>query len=782
MKKVLALLVSVFLLLAMIPMGAVSVSAAAIDLATFNSKLAEFKKKYPNKSTYVDNADFGGYECFGFANEIAEYMFGSYPTSSGSAISNVNKNWSITYGGGAVDDLAVGDVVRFAYGSYDHSIFVTSIVNDTIYYCQANVPADTNRVTYGNEISRSKLKDYVAKKLNGNSEKRGWVAHYKKSILGEPHLTIKYHANGGSIDANMNSDYYLSSSLVYRSSDKKVLTQVMTYGKTQPNGLWNAASFGLYYSGYQFVGWSTDANGNAAIIDQDDVTVKPEDIYPNLVSGSVTITLYAIWEKASCDHVPVVAEEGYAPTCTEDGLTDGVECGICGAVLSQQEVIPASGHIVVTLEGYEPTCTEDGLTEGEECFLCGEVLVEQEVIAALDHNVIFVEGYEPTCTEDGLSDGEVCDICGEILVEQEVIPATGHEADVVYGYEATCTEEGLTDGEECWYCGEVLVEQEVIPATGHKAVRVEGYEATCTEEGLTDGEECWYCGETLVEQVTIPAIGHKLMIVKGYPATCTEDGLSDGTECAVCGEVLVEQEDIYALGHAYSDHYDSICNECGEVREVPDNPNKPDVPVVPDLPADAPAFVVESTTAREGEEFTVAVRTERNSGIVSFKLNVSYDADLLELVGYEEKDFSSMSFGPQTSNPFVINWVDTIHPDNTTNGVVVLLTFRVKEGATIGETAITLSYDTEDVYDQNYNNVAFRVENGVVEIVEYTPGDVNNDGKVNNKDLGLLQQYLNGWTVTVSEKGADTNGDGKVNNKDLGLLQQYLNGWNVELG
>lgn len=69
-----------------------------------------------------------------------------------------------------------------------------------------------------------------------------------------------------------------------------------------------------------------------------------------------------------------------------------------------------------------------------------------------------------------------------------------------------------------------------------------------------------------------------------------------------------------------------------------------------------------------------------------------------------------------------------------------------------------------------------------VNYVPYIFGDVNGDSKINNKDLGLLQQYLNGWEVVVNEKAADVNGDSKVNNKDLGLLQQYLNGWDVELG
>lgn len=60
------------------------------------------------------------------------------------------------------------------------------------------------------------------------------------------------------------------------------------------------------------------------------------------------------------------------------------------------------------------------------------------------------------------------------------------------------------------------------------------------------------------------------------------------------------------------------------------------------------------------------------------------------------------------------------------------------------------------------------------------PGDINEDGKVNIRDLGLLQQYLNGWDVTVDASVADINHDEKVNIRDLGLLQQHLNGWNVE--
>lgn len=56
-----------------------------------------------------------------------------------------------------------------------------------------------------------------------------------------------------------------------------------------------------------------------------------------------------------------------------------------------------------------------------------------------------------------------------------------------------------------------------------------------------------------------------------------------------------------------------------------------------------------------------------------------------------------------------------------------------------------------------------------------TAGDVDGDGRVNNRDLGLLQQHLNEWDVDIDVSAGDMDGNGRVNNRDLGLLQQLLN-------
>ena len=71
---------------------------------------------------------------------------------------------------------------------------------------------------------------------------------------------------------------------------------------------------------------------------------------------------------------------------------------------------------------------------------------------------------------------------------------------------------------------------------------------------------------------------------------------------------------------------------------------------------------------------------------------------------------------------------------------------------------------------------------GATRPVGSKPGDTDANGKINNRDLGLLQQYINGFDVVVDKQASDVTGDGKINNRDLGLLQQYINGFDVTLG
>lgn len=68
------------------------------------------------------------------------------------------------------------------------------------------------------------------------------------------------------------------------------------------------------------------------------------------------------------------------PTCIKSGIGN-FKCSICGT--TDQFVIAATGqHTEEVIPGYAATATEDGLTDGVKCSVCGKILVEQEVIPA----------------------------------------------------------------------------------------------------------------------------------------------------------------------------------------------------------------------------------------------------------------------------------------------------------------------------------------------------------------------------------------------------------------
>ena len=109
------------------------------------------------------------------------------------------------------------------------------------------------------------------------------------------------------------------------------------------------------------------------------------------------------------------------PTCTEGGFTT-YTCTVCGYSIVANETA-AAGHRVEIIEGIDATCTEEGLSDGAYCSVCGETLIEQELTKPLGHNY---EAYvlAPSCTEGGYTT-YVCSHCADSYVA-EPTEATGH--------------------------------------------------------------------------------------------------------------------------------------------------------------------------------------------------------------------------------------------------------------------------------------------------------------------------------------------------------------------
>ena len=182
------------------------------------------------------------------------------------------------------------------------------------------------------------------------------------------------------------------------------------------------------------------------------------------------------------NYVPEVKEA----TCTEGGYTTYTCTGCHDTYVADQ--VAALGHNEVVLEATAPSCTENGFTEGRYCSRCDEVFTKQETIPALGHSYNAVVT-APTCTEAGYTT-YTCSNCNDSYTADEVA-ANGHNYTSVVT-EPTCTSAGYTTY-TCTVCGDSYTSDEVA-AKGHAFG--DWYTTTePTEE--TEGEarrDCAACG------------------------------------------------------------------------------------------------------------------------------------------------------------------------------------------------------------------------------------------------------------------------------------------------
>ena len=134
---------------------------------------------------------------------------------------------------------------------------------------------------------------------------------------------------------------------------------------------------------------------------------------------------------------------------------------------------------------------------------------------------------------------------------------------------------------------------------------------------------------------------------------------------------------------------------------------------IPAAADDTPAFVVSTAEAAPGDEVTLTVSMVNNPGIAAFGLIFEYDEDVLDWTSVTKGNISSGMWDVGVNETEI--WFDA---DNFYEDVVILnLTFTVKEDAPAGTSVVTLSYDPEDVCDEDLENVYFAVIAGGVTVM-----------------------------------------------------------------
>ncbi len=161
----------------------------------------------------------------------------------------------------------------------------------------------------------------------------------------------------------------------------------------------------------------------------------------------------------------------------------------------------------------------------------------------------------------------------------------------------------------------------------------------------------------------------------------------------------------------------------GELPYRPNNANE--IRLVPNDGSAPATITASSATVGAGESVEITLALENNPGIISMLLRVGYDSSALELTGISDAGALGTQYHntDYTRNPYILSWADdTATENNTYNGRIVTLIFRVREGTAAGTYPVTLSYDENepDIYNSAFEPVHFELKAGSVNVQDQT--------------------------------------------------------------
>ena len=300
-----------------------------------------------------------------------------------------------------------------------------------------------------------------------------------------------------------------------------------------------------------------------------------------------------------------------------------------------------------------------------------------------------------------------------------------------------------------------------------------------------------------------------------YKTTWDHNADSHWHTCAVCGDIKDESV------HIYDNACDTDCNECGYERVAPHSyetawshdadshwhaclgcsANKDKAAHVWDKgvlgavnwqngtadkhfactvceaekteQVSVYRVTVSDATALVGTEFTVDVSFTETTPIKSASVrDFVYDMAALELVGGKWVGADDAVIA--NINMTDVNGVIAFDENTVASGLKLTLTFKALESAEVGEYTLGCGVDVKSM-DGNKVEIYLDsvVSEGTLTLVKYKRGDVNGDDKVDSNDaIYLLRYTLMPEKYPINQSG-DMNGDGKTDSNDAIYLLRH---------
>lgn len=486
-----------------------------------------------------------------------------------------------------------------------------------------------------------------------------------------------------------------------------------------------------------------------------------------------TRTLYRYVNTQLGDHTWNSGTVTTNPGCTTTGIKT-YTCTACGTTKTEKIAATGEHNWSAWTTTVEPTCTSAGQRK-HTCTVCAETRTEE--IAAKGHSYVSLT-VEPQCETQGYTQ-HGCGDCYDYY-EDAFVPALGH--DYQSGY---CTRCEAKDPNYQFVTAQIQVgtvsgkpgEAVTVPVSISNNPGFAGFtfvidydSSVMTLDSIakgdilsTSGSGAFTAGTTTKTVNWTDSANTTENGVVLYLAFKIADNAPDG-DYSVSVSLKNGNSTNFVDENA---HAQGVTFQSGKI-------NVRNVTVAPD----APQIVVGSATASAGNTVTVEILLENNPGISSVVLKIDYDKTRLKL--------ESAQFGSAFSEGAFVNYnlpyITLVRSGNCAENVsLVTITFSVLADAEEGEAYVTLEYSEGDITNFDEQDVTFAVVPGSVTVIDYVPGDINGDNKVNSKDLTRLLKYISHEEVAVNEAALDVNGDGKVNSKDLTRLLKYISHEDVEI-
>ena len=207
-----------------------------------------------------------------------------------------------------------------------------------------------------------------------------------------------------------------------------------------------------------------------------------------------------------------------------------------------------------------------------------------------------------------------------------------------------------------------------------------------------------------------------------------------------------------------------------------------------------PVITVQSVAETAGTSVDIDVSIKNNPGILGATLKFTYDENL-NLVGASSGDaFSALTMTRpgNLSSPCNFVWDgQDLDAGDIKDGSILKLTFQISDDALPGtKCMINISYEGGDIVDKYLNAVNPELESGCITVIDYLPGDLSGDRKINSTDIIMLRRHVVGkYEQKINELAGDVNSDGKYNSTDIIMLRRYVadgcqtlvNGYNIAL-